>query len=405
MEQELLFSARKCLSWIEKNMLAGERGERGVYERIRTDIGKRVNLCRPDVASEYLRALLLYRKTGKTDYEDVFENVTRWLEYAQNDVKTDKNSAFPFFLVEGKKDAAKSKSLYQNDNGKIILNLCELYEATGDKRYLTMSEKCAAFWIKAQRWKGNFYKAITDLKKKDSYGPCFILWLMAAFLRLWKITGKKKYVSAGKKAFSAARKLIKNGRMRTSFEVSGTEAWRPASSENYIALLCFALAYRFTGDHAYIDAIHDIADFCHSLIDPETGAIKNGTATCAGASLNGDENICDFVYTQGYAFNAMIELYEVLGEKKHLIVAKKAATFLIETQENTEDERTNGAWRGSYNIRTKKAEGQCDQNNVLNEGGKYSLYTGWCALPITTGLLRLYLLEKPSGESRTVLSK
>ena len=38
MEEELFFAAKKCLLWIEKNMLAGERGERGVYERIRTDI-------------------------------------------------------------------------------------------------------------------------------------------------------------------------------------------------------------------------------------------------------------------------------------------------------------------------------------------------------------------------------
>ena len=53
-KKELFASAEKCLRWIENNMLTEGRGARGVYERIRTDLNVRVELCRPDVASEYL---------------------------------------------------------------------------------------------------------------------------------------------------------------------------------------------------------------------------------------------------------------------------------------------------------------------------------------------------------------
>ena len=390
-EKDLMSSVEKCLVWIEKNMLTDGRGAHGIYERIRTDLCQRVELCRPDVASEYLRTLYLYRKTGRKEYDDVFENVTRWLEYAQNRKKEDKNTAFPFYLVNGKEKLPRSKTLlYQNDNGKVLLNLCYLYEKTGDTRYLTMAEKSADFWVKTQRRKGNFFKKITHLKRKDSYGPCFLLWLMAGLFSLGKITGKAEYTDAAKKAFSFVQKLIVNGRLRTSYEVSGAEAWRPASSENYIAMLCFILSYRFTGDRVFLEAIDRISAFCDGLIEPETGAVKNGFVP--GASLNENGDLCDFVYTQGYAFLAMIEMYKVLGEEKYLFRAEKAAGFLMETQIDEGSPKTDGAWRGSYDVRTKKAEGNCDQNNPLNEGGKHSVYTGWCALPIATGLTELYLL-------------
>lgn len=379
-------------------MLTEGRGARGVYERIRTDLNVRVELCRPDVASEYLWALLLFRKTGRTEYDDVFENVTRWLVYAQNDRKKDKNNAFPFYLTGGEKGLPKMKRLYQNDNGKVLVNLCRLYEETGDERFVTMAKKSADFWVGVQKRNGVFFKRFVHLKKNESEGPCFILWLMTGLFSLSKITGEEKYAAAGRKAFAAARRQIKEGRMRTSFEIGGAEAWRPVSSENHIALLCFALSYRYTGDKVFIDAIQEISPFCDRLVDEETGAVKNSDGSAPKASLNNSETLCDFVYTQGYAFLAMIELYKVLGDKKYLDRASKAAAFAIETQLSEGDPKTDGAWRGSYDIRTKKAEGRCNQRNSLDEGGKYSVYTGWCALPITAGLLSLYLMEKTDGE-------
>ncbi len=115
----------------------------------------------------------------------------------------------------------------------------------------------------------------------------------------------------------------------------------------------------------------------------------NGTPETMSASKNNDVNICDFVYTMGYGLNALISLYEVTGKRKFLDYAKKVASFALDVQCKENDPIVDGGWRGSFNKITKVPEGRCNQDNQPDEGGVYSLYAGWCALPITTGLLRL----------------
>lgn len=399
--ENLVGSAGKALFWVERNMLAGDRGNLGVYERLRTDVNERVNLCRPDTAAECLLALNIFSSvTGSDRYKDVFDNITNWLLYAQNTVLKDGNEAFPFYLTEGDKDNTKSKLIYQNDNGKALLILCTLYERTGDPRLLYSARKCADFWLKTQERDGNFFCRALRMDKKQVYGPCFLLWLTAGLNLIGKITKEKKYYASAKKAFALLKTMTRGGRILTSYELAGAEAWRPVSSENYIALLCYLLSYKSSGDISYLTEAEKILPFCLSLIDNGSGAIKNGNGTTTQSSLNNDENLCDFVYTFGYGINALLTLYKTTGKENYLDFVEKAASFALKTQCKEGNPLTDGGWRGSYDIKTKQASGRCDQNNPLDEGGKYSLYAGWCAMPLAYGLLVLADTLRKEGKAQ-----
>ena len=383
-------SVEKCLNWIERNMLSFDRGYFGIYERIRTDLNQRVVLCRPDTATECMRAIYSYNKAFRQEkMRDVYENLVRWLEYAQDREDENGDTAFPFYLTDGWRDYPRvSHTLYQNDNGKIIINLATLYKETGDERLLKMAKKSADWWLSIQKDEGYYYdpQCVNPEGRADT--PCMHLWMMTAMLALFSASGEEKYKLSGYKAFERAKTYIKNGRVLTSYELNLAEDWRPVSSENYIALLCFALSYKYTGDMAFLSAIDEIEEFCDSLID-ESGAVKNFTDETRSASLNVSENLTDLVYTLGFAMNALAEMKMIRNGEKYAKKAESLAEFLISIQCAENDPKVDGAWRGAYNLKTHKYDGRCNQNNEIDEGGEFSVYAGWCALPISFGMLKL----------------
>ncbi|PWM72436.1 MAG: hypothetical protein DBX59_06570 [Bacillota bacterium] len=350
----------------------------------------RVGYCRPDTATEYLRAARLYKtKLGDGSYDEVYENLVKWLMFAQNDKEKNGNETFPFYLADGCKDRKVMQMLFQNDNGKIMLNLALLYLETKDKRLLDMAEKSADFWLSVQRENGTYYHPCLNIGEPDSAGPCFVLWPMAAFFALYKATGEEKYKASGEKAFAHMKTLKTNGRLRTSYEIAETEAWRPVSSEHYIALLCYAISYNLLGDQRFLTEAEELLPYAETFVDGETGAIKNCAEEDKTLSLNDNPDLCDLVYTQGFALNAFAELYFATKEEKFLARAQKLAEFLADIQCKNDLPCVNGGWRGSYNLKSNRYDGRCNQRNDLDEGGQYSVYTGWCALPIAFGMLKL----------------
>ena len=390
MNEKIRLSVDKCLNWIEKNMLSFDRGYWGIYERVRTDLNQRVGLCRPDTATECMRAIYAYNKTyGAEKMKDVYDNLVHWLEYAQNRESEDKNTTFPFYLTDGWRDFPRGAGLlYQNDNGKILINLSVLYKETGDERLMKMAKKSADWWVSIQKEKGYYYDPICINTEGRADTPCMHLWMMTGMFALAWASGEEKYKESGYKAFECAKKYIKNGRILTSYELNEAEAWRPVSSENYIALLCFSLCYKYTNDKVFLSALKEIEEFCDSLVD-DSGAIKNFTKDTKNASLNVSDNLTDLVYTLGFAINALTETYRVLGDESYKVKAHNLANFLIDIQCAENDEKVDGAWRGAYNLVTHKYDGRCNQNNEIDEGGEFSVYAGWCALPIVFGMMKL----------------
>lgn len=121
----------KAMDWIDSPMLTFDHGYYGIYERIRIDEHIRTNWCRPDCNAEYLRVLVNYREmTGEDTYVPLQENIFDWLNRIQDKRELSIwRGSFPFYVIEGHiRDPEVGESLYQNDNGKIIVCLCRIYQ-------------------------------------------------------------------------------------------------------------------------------------------------------------------------------------------------------------------------------------------------------------------------------------
>lgn len=394
-KSKYLKAVKDCLRWTEKVMLTFDRGYWGVYERIRIDQNERVCHCRPDCSSELARVLQSYRETaGDERYNDVYENQIHWLQRVQNGEDKTNAGSFPFAMADGTRKYYEISITFPNDNGKVILNLLLLYEKTGNKDLLRMAVAAADYWAGIQREDGSFYDENNkQFMHSEHRGACFVLWMMAAMYRCYRAAGEEKYLACGRKAFGLVRGWIRGGRMLTTMETDSDEFWRPVSSENAIALYCFASAYECDFDAALLDCCKEIWPFTEGLIDA-CGAVRNCDENTLAASENNDQWLCDFVYTEGYALNAFIKLYTVTKEKRYLRRAEKLADWIVSVQCRGENDNWNGAWRGAYHLKEKRWAGRCNQRNeYLDEGGEFSVYTGWSAYPICIGLLDLVQIE------------
>ena len=124
------------------------------------------------------------------------------------------------------------------------------------------------------------------------------------------------------------------------------------------------------------------------LQDPISGAIRNQRPETSGASLQDDSTLTDLVYTDGYALLALQEAYLTTRDGRLLAGATRLADFLARVQCRGESPRWDGGWRGSLDARSGEPRGRADHRNPIDEGGMYSVYTGWSAATITYGLLR-----------------
>lgn len=389
MKEKYIAAAGDCLRWVGEQMLTFDSGTWGVYERIRITKRERVSLCRPDTASEYLLAVHLYRKaTGSTVYGEAFDNVLAWLTYARNGSEAGVPGGFPFALVDGKKQyVSPDRTLYQNDNGKIISNLLEIYRDTKDARLLEPALSAAEFWLQAQRPDGSFLEG--EHVNHDAHSPFSVLWMLRAMYDCYQVTADARYLTAAERALELAGSFFDGGRLRTAYELERCENWRPVSSENYIGLLNFCAGYLVSGDERLRAAGERLTDFCLSLIDPETGGVLNCTPDTAAASQSNDPAILDLVYTQGFALNGMYYAGRALNSATFRLKAERLAAFLCEIQMRDVSPLLDGAWRGMYDLRTQAYGGKIHESSSAEEGGADSVYAGWCSLVNAIGLLRL----------------
>lgn len=391
----------KAMGWMNGSMLTFDHGFYGIYERIRIDEHIRTNWCRPDCNAEYLRVLINYREmTGDDTYVPLQENLFGWLTRIQDSRALSVwKGSFPFYMIDGHiRDHTVGESLYQNDNGKIIISLCRIYQHGMESRYLEMAEAAAEYWIKVQQPDGTF--GVVDGKNMEACrkGPCFVQWLVSGMFLLYQITGKGIYQKAAEKGLRYLLGLLcPSGRCTSSYEMIQMEDWRPVSSETGIMLYTLCVAYQVTGNPELLPTIEQTGTYLLALQDDETafsggGAIRNCDDSCPAASLQNDKNLCDLVYTAGFALQAFILAYQATKEPKYKTGAIQLADFLAKIQCSGESPLWDGGWRGSYNIRTGTWDGRSNQNNSIDEGGMYSVYTGWCCTNICIGLQELMIV-------------
>ncbi len=391
MEDKYLEAVEKCIGWVERQMLTFDYGYNGIYERIRIDKNIRTNWVRPDCNAEFARALKVYKEiTGNDAYDRLFDNITNWIFRSQdNDPLSVWYGSLPFYLIDGYiEESAVGNTIYQNDNGKDLIALLQLFGLTKRECYLDSAVKLANYWINIQQADGTFMRKDSKTAPYPK-GPCFILWLGAGLFMAYEATGNRRYYDAAEGALKfVSQYQVEDGRFKTSYELIKAEDWRPVSSETSIAIYTFSIAYRITGDEKFLDVVNRAGNFILSL-QHERGGITNCNESCLAASLQNNRNLCDLVYTQGFALMAFIEAWRATGQRKYLEGAGKLGDFLTDIQCRNESPLWDGAWRGSYNIETSEWDGRANQNNLIDEGGMYSVYTGWCAAPIMYGLLML----------------
>lgn len=390
-QTSLLASVEKCLAWIEGQMLTFDRGYNGVYERIRINEKIRVNWVRPDCNTEIARVLTLYKQvTGSSKYEALNDNIKSWLARVQEHDETSAwYGSFPFYLVDGYDWYSRTGYfVYQNDNGRILLGLLHMHEIAPDEKLLNSAVRLANYWVSIQRSEGYFYR--NDGRTQSCYlGPDFVGWLASGLLKLSTLTGNETYRIAALKAFEYFLTLqLEDGRMRTSYELMKREDWRPLSSETSKAVYAFSVAYQETGDPKFAAALEKAGRYI-LLLQHQDGGILNNDEQTKDAALQNNEQLCDLVYTQGFALMALYEAWKATKDEAYFQAAEKLADFLASIQCEGESPLWDGAWRGSYNAVTRQWDGRADQNNHIDEGGMYSVYTGWCASTIMYGMLLL----------------
>ena len=385
-KEALLAGVDACLLWIENQMLSFGRGSVGVYERLRIDIGRRVAWTRPDCNAEIAR--VLYRR-NRADQKDIYENIVSWLLSTRD---TDKESrwfgSFPFYLVDGEPLGGLSGSArFQNDNGKVLIALLDLYEKTGEDRFRQAAIDLADYWVSIQTPEGFYYRNDGGVTQSLYEGPCFLFWLACGISGVYALTEEAKYKESVQKALSWLLPLQKeNGRFTTTYERMKSEDWRPPSSETAIAVFCLARMQKWMPDLDLEEPLLRAAGWLCRMQHP-CGGIMGSDEESLPASLQTDPALCDLVYTQGFALMGLCELYSLTKEELYRTAAEDLADFLLRIQCKNESPFWDGAWRGSYHPDKEIWDGRANQNNEIDEGGMYSIYTGWCASTIMDGLL------------------
>ena len=119
-------SVRICIDWIKHQMSSFDFASWGIYERIRIDVNQRVCCVRPDCNAEFLNVLELHENLNGQNKEPYYTNIFSWLESVQN-TEQGKEGSFYFYFLDGAYKDEFSKLIYQNDNGKVLYNLAQIF--------------------------------------------------------------------------------------------------------------------------------------------------------------------------------------------------------------------------------------------------------------------------------------
>ena len=255
----------KAINWINTQMLTFDNGYYGIYERIRIDEHIRTNWSRPDCNAEYVRVLHTYHEMiGERKHQKIQENILQWLKRTQDhEERSVWKGSLPFYVIDGYiREGKVDASIYQNDNGKVLITMCQLFEKTRDDRALEIAKGIAEYWMKTQQPDGTY--GIIDGRNVQECrkGPCFVQWLISGLYLLYRITADTRYLQSAEKGMAYLIPLIhSSGRISTSYEIIKMEDWRPVSSETAIMLYALCVAFELTKKPEYLHKLHLVAEY------------------------------------------------------------------------------------------------------------------------------------------------
>lgn len=386
-----------ALQWVQKVMMRNPDGSEGVWERIRIDLDEIQPWVRPDCCCE--AAMSFYLRDVCTPGSNDRKVALNLLSYVLS--RQTLRGGFPFYEWAPKDvtmaDPDKTSGArihWPNDQGKTLEILATLAPHFPELPFTDAARKLGNFLLATQTDAGWW-----SIDGTDYPGTCFTPWAACGLAALFTLTNDPDYRAGAERAIKNLQaNQLPSGRMKTTYEINQMENWRPASSETSEALKAFAMAQKRLGVDTSQSA-EKCANFLLSL-QHQSGAILNCDASCLEASEQKNDRLTDLVYTDGYALQALLEAGKVFDKPEWTAAAHRLAEFLMAVQCRGENPKWDGAWRGSYHVDLKEWHGRADQQNPLDEGGMYSVYTGWSVFPITTGLLMASGCELPSDDSQ-----
>lgn len=375
------------------SMEYSEKNGIGLFERWQISVNKKSPLVRPDCTAEYCNLLMFLVKNEIRDDSSFTQKCVELVRWCANGV-TENGCPFGF---NTEKNAWES-DFWINDNSKILTTLItfvrEFEHSSVSPQLRSSIDNIAHFLLSAQEDDGGFKACLT---KSGERFPPFVtttIWGTLALAYLYQYTRDSQYLNSLQKALQWLYKRIhQNGRMTTTYEMYKGEPfrenWRPPSSESAEFIILAAHIYELFKFEESFKNLEKVFLWLSGL-QASNGAVRNCDEASMEASEQNNPNLTDFVYTNGYALLGSLMAFKATSSDKYLLFAKKLGEFLVNNQVK-EDVQWKGSWRGSYDVLKEEWAGRAlFGENVEEEGGMYSVYTGWTTAPILLGLSLLY---------------
>lgn len=368
----LIDSATTIIDWLKLATDNTSDGKR-VKERYKMNSKSWQTIYRPDCNMETALAFLkVWKYTNDDNYlqlsRDIYDSIIK--------LRNSDNS-FPFANTF-------DTHVYTNDNSEVPIFLFRMAEIDTERAdmYRQSALLSTDFLIALQNTDGSWRVVDNDLHKV----PMFVAHAVSALSIAYKYTGKKEqYKIAIENGLDwiINGNIFDNGRVKICYEVnSGTEYWRPPSSDQAIVIRGFALAELYVNSSkkdSWKQNRIKMLNWFDQLLD-SSGAIKNGL----GEKLNGADlaGLTDHVYTTAFGIEAYYWSYLVDNNVDYLNKAKLITEFCSNNLYYSDDINANGVIRGAYNIQDDNWDTSKLILNGGQEGGSNMVYTGWVNAPL-----------------------
>ena len=274
--------------------------------------------------------------------------------------------------------------IYTNDNSEVPIFLFRMAEVDTEwaDTYRRTALKGMDFILSIQNSNGSWRVVDNDLHTPAMFTAHAVSGLATAYNYT---TNKSGYKAAIEKGLDfIATQILESGRVKCCYEInSGTEYWRPPSSDQAICIRAFAHAEYYVTDSSKINEWKTnrlkLLNWFDQLID-DSGAIKNGL----GENINGADltGLTDHVYTTAFGIEAYYWSYLVDNNNAYLDKAMAITNFSANNLYYSDDANANGVIRGAYNIQDDNWDTSSLILNGGQEGGADMVYTGWVNAPL-----------------------
>ncbi len=210
-------------------------------------------------------------------------------------------------VLPGPKDSDR----YYDDNAWLVLGLIEVYEITGEKKYLEKAEDTFRFVMSGEDEKlgGGLYWRENELESKNT---CTNAPAIVSALRLHQLTERADYLETAKRVYAWTCKSLQDddGLFLDHMRMDGSLDRRKFTYNTALMIRANVLFHEIKGEQRYLEEAKRISD----------AAVKHWVRDHGGIADGGR-----FAH---FLVEAFLELHRVDGDERWLNHARNALTFL-----------------------------------------------------------------------------